>query len=141
MIKRITRVIYGAGMDDYIDLPTHNSVQETEQELWTSFADLTGADYAYDQIGIGQPARKNAIERVAFTIVEDDSDDVNDLYEDLETLILGRVQLLRSDGSATETAYARLLSMPSRNLNVTHNRHMPVVLIFARISDWEAEAP
>jgi hypothetical protein len=27
--------------------------------------------------------------------------------------------------------------MPSRNLNVTHARHMPVVLVFARMSDWE----
>lgn len=141
MIKRITRVIYGPGGSDYIDLPTHNSIQETEQGLWTSFADLTGADYGYDQIGTGQPAKKNAIERVAFTIVEDDSDDVNDTYDDLETLITGRVQLVRSDGSATETAYARLRSMPSRNLSVEHARHMPVVLVFERISDWETVGP
>jgi hypothetical protein len=138
MIKRITRAIYGVGEDDFIEFPTHNSVQETEQDLWTSFADLTGADYAYDMIGVGNPARKNAIERIAFTIVEDDADDVNELYEDITTLLLGRIQLLRTDGTEEETAYARLLSMPSRNLNVTHARHMPVVLVFARITDWEA---
>jgi len=63
---------------------------------------------------------------------------VNELYEDITTLLLGRIQLLRTDGTDDETAYARLLSMPSRNLNVTNKRHMPVVLVFARMTDWEA---
>lgn len=138
MIKRITKAVYGSGEDDEIVFPTHNSLQETEQELWTSFADLTGADYAYDMVGTGRPAKKNAIERVAFTIVGDDDGDVNEFYDDLETHLQGRLTLVRSDGTNSETAKARLLSMPSRSLDVTHRRHMPVVLVFARITDWEA---
>lgn len=141
MIKRITKAIYGVGEGDEITFPLHNSIQETEQELWTSFADLTGADYAYDQIGVGRPAKRNAIERVAFTIVGDDDDEVNDFYDDLEDHLLGRVTLIRSDGSALESATARLLSMPSRSLGVEHKQHMPIVLVFARISDWAAVAP
>ena len=137
MIKRITKAVYGDGEDDFIEFPGNNSVQETEQDLWTSFADMTGADFAYDMLGVGRPAKKNAIERIAFTIVGDDADDVNDLYADLESLILGRIRLIRTDGSDEEWAYARLLSMPSRNLSVINARHMPVVLVFARISDWE----
>jgi hypothetical protein len=108
--------------------------------------DLTGADYAYDMIGVGRAARKNAIERVAFTIVEDDADDVNEAFDDLETNLQGRIILWRSDalsleaeGAENEWAYARLVNMPARQLDVTHNRHMPVVLVFERISDWEAE--
>jgi len=144
MIKRIIAAEYAT--DQFVEFHPNNSVQETEQGLWNSFMDLTGADYAYDMIGVGRAARKNAIERVAFTIVEDDADDVNEAFDDLETNLQGRIILWRSDalsleaeGAENEWAYARLVNMPARQLDVTHNRHMPVVLVFERISDWEAE--
>lgn len=142
MIKRIFRVEYSPGL--YVEFPGNNGLQETEQGLWNSFMDLTGADYAYDMIGVGRAARKNAIERIAFTLVGDTPAEVNDAFDDLEGNLQGRVKLWRKDdvdpdAAALEWAYARLQSMPTRHLDVSHRRHMPVALIFERISDWTAE--
>lgn len=142
MIKRIFRAEYSPGF--YVEFPGNNGLQETEQGLWNSFADLTGADYAYDQIGVGRAARKNAIERVAFTLVGDSPADVNDDFEVLESNLQGRIKLWRKDAEDAEAAqlewaYARLQSMPMRQLAVENRRHMPVTLIFERISDWIAE--
>lgn len=142
MIKRIFRAEYAPGF--YVEFPGNNGLQETEQGLWNSFADLTGADYAYDQIGIGRAAKKNAIERVAFTLVGDTPADVNTAYEAIEEDLQGRIKLWRKDDEEVyeanlEWAYARLQSMPVRQVNVENRRHMPVSLIFERMSDWVAE--
>jgi hypothetical protein len=146
MIKRIIRVEYAT--DTYVTFDTANSLQETEQGLWNSFMDLTGADYAYDMIGTGRAARKNAIERVSFTIVESTAALVETAFAALETNLQGRIILWRCDGldptamgAVNEWAYARLVNMPMRSLNVDHNRHMPVTLIFERISDWTVGTP
>ena len=142
MIKRIYRAEYAPGF--YVEFPGNNGVQETEQELWNSFADLTGVDYAYDQIGVGRAAKKNAIERVAFTLVGDTPADVNDAFEDLEDNLQGRIKLWRKDdedaeAAGLEWAYARIQGMPMRSLDVTNRRHMNVALIFERMSDWTPE--
>lgn len=142
MIKRIFRAEYSPGL--YVDFPGNNGVQETEQDLWNSFADLTGADYAYDQIGVGRAAKKNAIERIAFTLVGDTPADVNDAFEDLEDNLQGRIKLWRKDdedaeAAGLEWAYARIQRMPMRSLDVTNRRHMNVALIFERMSNWTPE--
>lgn len=143
MIKRIYRAEYAPGF--YVEFPGNSGLQETEQGLWNSFADLTGADYAYDQIGIGRAAKKNAIERVAFTLVGDTPAAVNDDFDDIQENLQGRIKLWRkddedADAANLEWAYARLQSMPVRSLNVENRRHMPVILVFERITDWTLEA-
>lgn len=143
MIRRIHKIEWSDG--EFVTLPGNRYSRETEQGLHNSFVDLTGADYAYDTVGIGRAARKNAIERVSFLIVEDDPGAVNLKFEELEERLQGRVKLWSNgtvDGYGSEEerwAYARLVSMPLLQLDVTHRRHMPVTLIFERMTDWEVD--
>ena len=139
MIRHIYRVEYAT--DQFEDVPMERFAQETEQGLWTSFADLTGADYGYDMIGTGLAAKKNAIERVAFWVVAETGAEINAKIDDLESHFQGRVWLWRrgdgEEGLVYERALARLVNLPQVSLDASNIRHVPVAVIFERMSDWE----
>lgn len=142
MIKRIYRAEYGT--DLYVTFPENMVEHETEQGLHNSFSDLTGADYAYDMIGVGRAAKKNAIERISFLIVGATPAAVNAAYEAMADHLQGRIKLWRhgddESGNVEEWAYARLLQMPQISLTAKRRLIAPVLLIFERISDWEEAA-
>lgn len=121
--------------------PTARYEYEAEQELHTSFADLTGNDYDYDMIGDGSPAKKNGIERLRFFVVGDQAD-VDETADDIINTCysIGRGYLYQSSASGLRRALGRLDGMPSTRVTVENLNHLPVFLTFQRMTDWQAVA-
>lgn len=120
--------------------PTARYEYEQEQDLYTSFIEMTGADYAYDMLGTGRPAKKNGIERVRFFVVGD-QDYVDDKVEEIREncLSIGRGKLWQAASSGSmRWAYGRLQDVPSTRITVENLNHQPMFLTFERISDWVA---
>ena len=136
MISRIHKAEYLPGQ--FVEFPSYRYTRETEQGLHNSFTDLTGADYGYDMVGIGRAAKKNAIERIAFLLIGTPAE-VNTAFEDLQTNLQGRIKLWSTDDIDELWAYARLVSMPLLRLDVINRQHMPVTLVFERMTDWQVE--
>lgn len=119
--------------------PTAQLEYEQEQDLFTSFIEMTGADYEYDMLGTGAAAKKNGIERIRFLVVGEQAE-VDAKVEEIREncYLIGRGKLWQAASSGSRWAWARLDSMPSVRLTVENLNHQPMFLTFQRMSNWTA---
>lgn len=126
--------------------PTHHLEAETDQELHNSFADLTGADYAYDMVGNGRAAKRNAIERVRFLVVGESDPVQQDLDAEVEQIrvncyLIGRGKLYQKAADGSERwAWARIQRVAAISVSWENINHQPVSLSFERMSEWTEES-
>lgn len=125
--------------------PTHHLEYEEDQEVHNSYADLTGADYAYDMVGYGQAAKKNAMERIRFLVVgevdpvqEDLDAQVEEMRVQLHAIGRGKLWQKAADGSQ-RWAWARVEHVVAIRLTYENINHLPVSASFQRMSEWSEE--
>jgi hypothetical protein len=134
-LRYLSRFENAAGTQS-VTFPTHRYEWEQSQPLLQSSVQLTGAPYMYDQLE-GAPALKgNGFERVRFLDVGDapDIDDDFDRFKAMGTW--GRGKVFTTGTSGERWAWARLSEMPSLSFTVDNVRHVPILLLFERFSDW-----
>lgn len=145
-LRRVTKIEHQPGV--FLSLPQYAAEQETDQALYTSSVTLTGADYEYDLMGAQAAPKRNATERLAFRIVEDEPGEVNEQVDALRAaLVAGARFKLWTEGEDTygaseeRWAYARVASMPRVRVEQQDVRSLTVAVLLSRLSDWYGETP
>lgn len=120
--------------------PTNHLEYETEQPLATSYAELTGSNYAFDQIGSAEVVKNNASERVRFLIVGSPNEQDIEVDRIKEMRSFGRGKLWsKGDGGIMRWAWARMDPMPPFKISWEQISAIPVSISFTRDSDWFEE--
>lgn len=121
--------------------PTHRYEWEPSQPLLQSSMQPTGANYSYDQMEGGAAIKGNGMERVRFLDVGD-AEDLDDDFDRFKGMMAwGRGKAWTTGASGNRWAWARLSEMPSLSFTVDNVRHVPVLLLFERFSDWYDAEP
>lgn len=142
-LRRVVRIEYRPG--EYWDIPTAGLEVESEQEVYSSIATLTGASYVVDLMGSDPAPKRPGAERLAFRLVEPTPEDANGAVDVIRERLYhgGRVRIW-TDGDDVAArrlrwAWGRVQSMPRVSVETWEDRSATITVGFARLSDWYGE--
>lgn len=117
---------------------------EEDQALLVPSEQLTGAHYSYDVLGSGKAIKQSAIERIRFTVAEDDPDLLDAAVQSIKSKLfeIGRGKLRKSLNQDTvqRWCYARAVAMPTLAVRNRDSSYQSVRIDFRRDSDWFSSA-
>lgn len=117
--------------------PTNHLESETDQQLATSFVQLTGVSFSVDQLGDDEAVKENASERVRFTLVgmPSEIDIAMDRIKEMRSWGRGKLWS-KGDGGVMRWAWARMDPIPPFKVTWENVGILPVAISFTRTSDW-----